>query len=126
MKLKGRLELLERRLRPGELCAVIQGSIGANHETRAMVDADDPQLQEGVDEKGVALISRWASVRFFEGTRKQQEARLRELRLDPFFQQPWKDGEIPVRFEGGATIEDAMSRGWESEQQDKLLPPSTS
>jgi hypothetical protein len=44
-------------------------------------------------------------------SRAQQEARLRELRLDPYFQQPWKDGEIPVRFEGGATMEDAWFTG---------------
>ena len=125
MNLKRRLELIERKLRPGELAAVIQGDSDYDGESVPFVDADDPCLHEGVDENGEALISRWACVRFFEGTRDQQDARLRELRLDPYFQRPWKDGQIPIRFEGGATCEDVYARMSETEQRDKLLPSTS-
>lgn len=74
------------------------------------MDPDDPALLQGVDQNGKAVISRWWSVWFFEGTRDQQEARLKELRLDPQFQKPCSEDEIPVRFEGGATCEDVYTR----------------
>jgi len=87
---------------------------------------DDPRLQEGVDENGEAIISRWWSVWFFEGTREQQDARLKEIRLDPRFQTPCSEDEFPVVFEGGATCEDVYLRLSESERNEKLLSTSTS
>ncbi len=126
MNLKRRLELMERKLRPGELAAVIQGDTGDDDESVPLVDADDPCLHEDVDDDGIALISRWACVMFFEGARDQQNARLKQLRLDPYFQQPWKDGQIPIRYEGGATCEDVYAHMSETEQPDNLLLPSTS
>jgi hypothetical protein len=42
---------------------------------------------------------------FFEGKKEYQEARLKQLRVDPEYQKPCKDGEFPARFEGGATCE---------------------
>lgn len=60
--------------------------------------------------RGRRLFPPWWSVWFFEGTKEQQEARLKELRLDPEFQKPCSDDGIPVRFEGGACCEDVYSR----------------
>jgi hypothetical protein len=77
---------------------------------------DDSRLHQGVDEHGDAVISRWWSVSFFEGTREQQEARLKELRQDPQFYKPLKEREPmneqepPVRFQGGAGCEDGYRR----------------
>jgi hypothetical protein len=73
-----------------------------------------------VDKNGKAMISRWWSVWFFEGTRDQQEARLSELMLKSEFQKPCSDGEIPVRFEGGATCDDAFARLSEMESTEKM------
>ena len=78
--------------------------------------SDDPTLQQGVDENGDAVISRWWSGWFFEGTREQQEARLNGLRLDPQFQKPWTEGEIPVRLEGGARCDDVYLKQRERKQ----------
>jgi hypothetical protein len=41
---------------------------------------------------------------------EQQNARLKELRLDPQFQKPWIEGDIPAYLEGGAGWEDAVRR----------------
>jgi hypothetical protein len=46
---------------------------------------------------------------FLEGTREQQQARLEELRLDPQFQKPWSEGDIPVRLQGGELFVISMS-----------------
>ena len=100
---------MERKLKPGELSAAIQGSVDDSGAPGAL-DPDDPRLRVGVDQKGEGFISRWWSVCFFEGTKEQQEARLEELRREPQFQTPWDEGEIPVRFEGGATCEEAYTR----------------
>ena len=96
-------EGLERRAKPKELRAVIQG-------LTTPLGPDDPRLRAGVDDEGKALVSPWCSVWFFEGTKEQQEARLKQLRVDPEFQKPCSDDEIPVRFEGGARCEDVYSR----------------
>jgi hypothetical protein len=125
MNLERRLALLERKLRPGELCAVMDGFVDESGAPGALA-FDDPRLQEGVDENGEAIISRWWSVWFFEGTREQQDARLKELRLDPRFQTPCSEDEFPVVFEGGATCEDVYLRLSQSEQNEKLISASTS
>jgi hypothetical protein len=49
----------------------------------------------------------------------QQEARLKELRLDPQFQKPWSKDEIPVRFEGGATCEVVYAKLEEEQRREK-------
>jgi len=100
---------MERELKPGELRAVMQGFVDQSGAPGALA-FDDPRLQQGVDEEGEAVISRWWGVTFFEGTREQQNTRLKELRLDHQFQKPCSDDEIPVRFEGGTTCEDVYSR----------------
>ena len=118
MGLKRRIERMERKVKPGELRAVIDGFVD-DSGARGALPSDDPSLQEGVDEEGEAVISRWWGVWFFEGTREQQEARLKELRLDPEFQKPCSDDEIPLRFEGGARCEDVYSRLEEMESREK-------
>ena len=118
MNLERRLALLERKLRPGELCAMMDAFVD-NSGARRALDIDDPRLQRGVDEKGEAIISRWWSVWFFEGTREQQDARLKELRLEPRFQTPCSEDEFPVRLEGGATCEDVFLRLEERERREK-------
>jgi len=105
---------------------VIEGDLGETGEPKALIDEDDPRLQKGVDENGEAIISRWWSVWFFEGTREQQDARLKELRLDPRFQTPCSEDEFPVVFEGEATCEDVYLRLSQSEQNEKLISASTS
>ena len=80
---------------------------------------DDSRLQQGVDEHGKAVISRWWWVWFFEGTREQQEARLEELRQGPQFYKPLNENEDPVRFQGGAVYEDAFRRIEEKKAQSR-------
>ena len=118
MNLKSRIEKLEREVRPGELRAAISIFFDRSGEIGAL-PANDPRLQEGVDEEGEAYISRWWSVWFFEGTREQQDARLKELRLDPQFQTPGSIDD-PIRFEGGALIDDVYLRLSEQENSEKL------
>ena len=120
MNLKRRIERMERELKPGELRAVIEGFFDDSGAPGAL-DPDNPALQQGVDENSKAFISRWWSVWFFEGTREQQDARLKELRLDPRFQMPCSEGEIPVRLEGRATCEDAYSRLEEEERESRMI-----
>jgi hypothetical protein len=96
-------------VKPGELRAVMEGFVDESGAPGALA-LTDPSRQQGVDKDGEAVISRWWSVWFFEGTREQQEERLKKLRLDPRFQKPCSDGRIPVRFEGGATCEDVYLR----------------
>jgi hypothetical protein len=59
---------------------------------------------------GEADVSTGWSVTFFEGTLEQQNARLEELRRDPQYRMPRKEGDIPVHVEGGATCDDAYAR----------------
>jgi hypothetical protein len=77
---------------------------------RELWDPNNPILQQGVDNDGEAVVSRWWSVMFFEGTREQQNERLTQLRADPKFQKPWEEGEDPICFEGGAIIENVIRR----------------
>jgi len=63
MNLERRLALLERKLRPGELCAMMDGFVDESGARRALA-IDDPSLQREVDENGQAIISRWWSVCF--------------------------------------------------------------
>ena len=77
--------------------------------------AEDPRLEEGVNADGEAFVSRWWAVTFYEGSEEQQNARLNELRLEPLFQKPWSEDEIPVYFEGGATCDDEFARIHEQE-----------
>lgn len=100
---------MERELRPGELRAVMQGFVDQSGAPGALA-FDDPRLWAGVDDEGEAVISPWWSAWFFEGTRDQQEKRLKQLRANPEFQKKWEEGEIPVRFEGGARCEDVYCR----------------
>jgi hypothetical protein len=120
MSLKRRVEPMERKLKPGELRAIIEGFSFDGPGVPGVLASDDPRLQEGVDEKGEAAVSRWWVVSFFEGTRDQQNARLKELRLDPDFQKPCRDGDVPICFQGGATCEDAYLRIAENEKD--VLP----
>lgn len=69
MHLKRRIERMERELKPGELRAVMQGFVDQSGAPGALA-FDDPSLQHGVDEDGGAVISRWWSVSFFEGTKE--------------------------------------------------------
>lgn len=110
--LERRVERLEHRAKPKELRAVIQGLI-------TPPGPDDPRLRARVDDEGKALVSPWWSVWFFEGTKEQQEARLKQLRLHPEFQKPCSHDEIPVRFEGGATCEDVYARLEEEERESR-------
>jgi len=109
---------MERELKPGELRAVMEGFVDQSGAQGALA-FDDPRLQQGVDENGEAVISPWWSVWFFEGTREQQDARLKELRLDPRYQTPCSKDEFPGRFEGGATCEDVYLRLEERERREK-------
>ncbi|MDZ4346150.1 MAG: hypothetical protein U1E51_27370 [Candidatus Binatia bacterium] len=104
---------------------MMDGFVDESGARRALA-IDDPSLQRGLDENGQAIISRWWSVWFFEGTREQQDARLKELRLDPRFQTPCNVNEFPVVFEGGATCEDVYLRLQEEEHNEKLKPATTS
>jgi hypothetical protein len=108
--LDGRLRKLETRLRPKELPAVIQSFVdpinGEGPIVSAALPADDLQLYLEVTNDGEALISWWWSVKFFDGTKEEQEARLVELRADPRFQKLWEDAAPPVCFEGGACCDD--------------------
>src|SRR3990170_3165076 len=63
MNLKRRIERMERELKPGELRAVKEGFIDQCGASGALA-FDDPSLQEGVDEEGEAIISRWWAVTF--------------------------------------------------------------
>jgi hypothetical protein len=118
------IERIEGELKPRQLRATIQGFLAesslAGTFAPASLNADDPRLQQGVDDNGGAIVSRWWSVWFFEGTKEQQEARLEELRLDPQLQKPWSEGDIPVRLEGGAGCEDAYHRIVEERRNQKL------
>ena len=87
-RLERRLGKLESKLKPPALRAIIEAFL----DWSALADLgyvsrplppDDSRLYQGVDEHGDAVISRWWRVSFFEGTREQQEARLKELRQDP-------------------------------------------
>ncbi len=109
INLKRRIERMETELKPGELSAAMQGFFDQSGAPGAL-GPNDQSPRQGVDQQGNAFISRWWSVSFFEGTKEQQEARLKELRLDPQFQKPCSEDEIPVRFEGGATCETVYSR----------------
>jgi hypothetical protein len=109
MRLKQRIERVERKVKPGELRAAIQGFVDDSGALGGLA-FDDPALQQGLDQEGHAVISRWWSVSFFEGTREQQERRLNQLRQNPELQKPYSGAGIPVRFEGGATCEDMYSR----------------
>lgn len=102
-RLEPRVKRLEHRAKPKGLRAVIQGLI-------TPLEPDDPRLRARVDDEGEALVSPWWSVWFFEGTRQQQEERLKQLRADPAFQKKWEEDKIPVRFEGGAHCEDVYCR----------------
>jgi hypothetical protein len=124
-QLERRLGKLEAKLKPRALRAAIQAAL----DWSALADSgyvsrplppDDSQLQQGVDEHGDAVISRWWWVSFFEGTREQQEARLKELRQDPQFYKPLNEQEPPVRFQGGAGCEDAYQRIAEESRNQKL------
>lgn len=110
--LERRVERLEHRAKPKELRAVIEGLL-------TPLDPDDQTLRAGVDDEGEALVSPWWAVSFLEGTKEQQEARLKQLRVDPEFQKLCSDDEIPLRFEGGATCEDVYLRLEERERRKK-------
>ena len=84
------------------------------------LDFADPRLNHGVDETGEGIISPWWVVWFFEGTEEEQNARLKELRLDPRFQKPWSEGDNPAYLEGGAGCEDAYQRIAEERRNPKL------
>jgi len=107
-----RVKRLEQKHRPNELRAVISGLIKP-------LGPDDPRLQEGPNDEGEAVISPWWSVWFFEGTRDQQEERLKQLREDEELQNKWDEGEIPIRYEGGGCWDDVCTRLHEEELREK-------
>jgi hypothetical protein len=111
-KLDGRVRKLEREARPKGLRAAIQGFVARDEGKRrpGALDPNNPLLQQGVDDDGEAVLSRWWAVTFFDGTREQQNERLTQLRADPRFQKPWEEGEVPICFEGGARIENVIRR----------------
>jgi len=109
MNLTRRIQRIERKVKPGELRAVIQGFFD-EYGAPGALPPDDPKLQQGVDEEGDAVISRCWSLSFFEGTREQQERRLKELRLNPELQKTYSGDAMAVRLERGATCEDVYSR----------------
>jgi hypothetical protein len=111
-KLDGRVRKLEREARPKGLRTAIQGFVARdeNKYRPGALNPNNPILQQGVDDNGEAVVSRWWSVMFFDGTREQQDERLTQLRADPGFQKPWEEGEDPICFEGGAIIEDVIRR----------------
>src|SRR6266481_9547589 len=79
-RLERRLGKLEVKIKPRALRAIIEAFL----DWSALADSgyvsrplppDDSRLQQGVDERGDAVISRWSSVPFIKKTREQQEAR---------------------------------------------------
>src|SRR5262245_15991791 len=80
-RLDGRVRKLEREARPKGLRAAIQGFVARDESKRrpGALNPNDPILQQGVDDDGEAVVSRWWSVMFFEGTREQQNDRLTQL-----------------------------------------------
>jgi hypothetical protein len=125
-RLEHRLGKLEAKLKPPSLRAIIEPFLDWSALTdlglyrERPLPPDDSRLHQGVDENGDAVISRWWSVSFFEGTREQQEARLKELRQDPQFYKPLNEQEPPVRFQGGAGCEDGYRRIEEERRNQKL------
>jgi hypothetical protein len=124
MNLKHRIKKIEAGFKPPDLRAVIQGFLADSAPSEsafapASLDSDDPRLQQGVDDDGEAIISRWWAVTFIDGTREQQETRLKELRVDPTFQAPWAQNGPLVCFEGGASCDDIFLRIHEKEQKEK-------
>lgn len=111
-RLEQRVRKLEGRAGSKGLRAVIQG-------VSPPVSPDDSRLRAGVDDEGEALVSLWWSVWFFEGTREQQEERLKQLRADPRFQKPWDEDSIPLCIEGGACIDEVFCRLHEREVREK-------
>ena len=137
MNLRRKLERLEGRvdeINPRRLKAVIQGFVERPEigYARGTLDPEDPRFQQGVDAEGEAIISSWWVVIFFNGTREQQEARLKDLRAEPKFQKPWAQDGPAVFFEGGARCDDMFLRIYEREhklkpgQNKKLISSSTS
>ena len=125
-RLERRLGKLETKLKPHALRAAIDAfldwSVTADSEdVPAPLPPNDPRLEQGVDDYGDAVISRWWAVSFFEGTRDQQETRLKELRQDPQFQKPMNEGEPPVYYQGGARFEDLIARIEEEERRKQTL-----
>lgn len=103
---------MELEARPKGLRAAIEGFVARdeNKLRPGALNPNDPILQQGVDDGGEAVVSRWWAVTFFDGTREQQDERLTQLRADPRFQKPWEEGEVPIFFEGGAIIENVIRR----------------
>src|SRR5690348_8366298 len=100
-QLERRLGEVEAKLKPRALRAIIEACLDwSAHADSGYVarplPPDDSRLHQGVDERGDAVICRWWRVSFFEETREQQEARLKELRQDPQFYEPLNEGEPPV------------------------------
>jgi len=56
-------------------------------------------------------------VTFYE--RRAAKRTTQRIEIDPFFQKPWKEDEIPVHFEGGATCDDEFARIHEEETRSK-------
>jgi len=111
VNLKRRIERLEAEMKPPALRAVIQCLLPVSAPPNKPspspgLGSADPKLNHGVDNTGEGIISPWWVVWFFEGTEERQNARLKELRLDPQFQKSWSEGDIPAYLEGGAGCED--------------------
>ncbi|HSF59793.1 MAG TPA: hypothetical protein VLD83_17090 [Candidatus Binatia bacterium] len=73
------------------------------------LDVDDPELQDGVNERGQAVISRYWSVWFLEGTKAEQERELGVYRADPRYEQaptePPNLGDVYVEYLNGGSID---------------------
>jgi hypothetical protein len=63
----------------------IQGFVARDENKRrpGALNPNDPILQQGVDDDGEAVVSRWWAVTFFDGTREQQDERLTQFEGRP-------------------------------------------
>lgn len=113
-KLDNRIRKLEARFQPKTLRATVESFV--DDQSTYPVTCDSPGLPENHPrvlkglEDGEALLSRWWTVTFFDGTPEQQENRLNELKAIPRFQRPCRPGEEPVVNFGGARMEDTIRR----------------
>ena len=86
----------------------------------AVIERALDTLKANIAKATETLVKHLEAVTFIDGTREQQEARLKELRADPRFQVPWAQNGPPVCFEGGASCDDIFLRIHEKEQKEKI------
>ena len=86
----------------------------------AVIERALDTLKANIAKATETLVKHLEAVTFIDGTREQQEARLKELRADPKFQVPWSQNGPSVCFEGGASCDDIFLRIHEKEQKEKI------